>query len=83
MMLAAGRVLGEYSPARKDPSGSLLPRLRDVRAVARAIATAVGLEAQRAGVAPKTSSEQFRERVAATQWTPAYPSLSTSKGGMP
>ena len=52
MMLAAARALGEHSPARTDPSGSLLPALRDVRAVARAIATAVGLEAQRAGVAP-------------------------------
>jgi malate dehydrogenase (oxaloacetate-decarboxylating) len=48
MMLAAARALGEHSPARTDPSGSLLPALRDVRAVARAIATAVGLEAQRA-----------------------------------
>jgi malate dehydrogenase (oxaloacetate-decarboxylating) len=40
--------------------------------VARAIATAVGLEAQRAGVAPKTSPEALRDRVAATQWTPEY-----------
>ena len=31
MMLAAARALGEHSPARKDPSGSLLPALRDVR----------------------------------------------------
>ena len=52
MMLAAARALGEQSPALNDPSGSLLPALRDVRAVARAIATAVGLEAQRAGLAP-------------------------------
>ena len=79
MMLAAARILGEHSPARKDPSGSLLPRLRDVRAVARAIATAVGLEAQRAGIAPKTSPEQLRDLVAATQWTPAYPPLARPK----
>jgi malate dehydrogenase (oxaloacetate-decarboxylating) len=73
MMLAAARELGEHSPARTDPSGSLLPALRDVRAVARAIATAVGLEAQRAGVAPKTRPEELRDRVAATQWAPVYP----------
>ena len=72
MMLAAARVLGEHSPARADPSGSLLPALRDLRGVARAIATAVGLEAQRAGVAPKASSEELRNRVAATQWVPEY-----------
>src|SRR5258705_171974 len=72
MMLAAGRVLGEYSPVRTDPSGSLLPRVRDLRAVARAIAAAVGLEAQRAGVAPKTSADELRDRVAAAQWVPEY-----------
>jgi malate dehydrogenase (oxaloacetate-decarboxylating) len=72
MMLAAARALGEHSPARTDPAGSLLPALRDVRAVARAIATAVGIEAQRAGVAPKTSPEELRNRVAATQWVPEY-----------
>jgi malate dehydrogenase (oxaloacetate-decarboxylating) len=72
MMLAAARALGELSPARIDPSGSLLPALRDVRAVALAIATAVGLEAQRAGFAPKTSPEELGDRVAATQWTPEY-----------
>jgi malate dehydrogenase (oxaloacetate-decarboxylating) len=72
MMLAAARALGEHSPARTDPSGSLLPALRDVRGVARAIATAVGLEAQRAGVAPPPSAEELCDRVAAAQWTPEY-----------
>jgi malate dehydrogenase (oxaloacetate-decarboxylating) len=78
MMLAAARVLGEHSPARTDPSGSLLPALRDVREVARAIATAVGLEAQQAGVAPKTTAEDLQDRVAAMQWVPEY---RTSQGG--
>ena len=73
MILAAARVLGEQSPARTDRAGSLLPALRDVRAVARTIAEAVGMEAQRADVAPKTSSEELRARVAAAQWTPEYP----------
>jgi malic enzyme len=68
----AARELGEHSTARTDPSGSLLPALRDIRSVARAIATAVGLEAQLAGVAPKTSSEKLRDQVSATQWTPEY-----------
>jgi malate dehydrogenase (oxaloacetate-decarboxylating) len=72
MMLAAAKVLGEHSPARMDPSASLLPALRDVREVARAIATAVGLEAQSAEVAPKTSPDELRERVAAAQWVPEY-----------
>jgi malate dehydrogenase (oxaloacetate-decarboxylating) len=73
MMLAAARALGENAPVRKNPSASLLPALHDVRAVARDIATAASIEAQRAGVAPKTSPDEMRERVAASQWTPEYP----------
>jgi malate dehydrogenase (oxaloacetate-decarboxylating) len=72
MILAAARALGEQSPARRDPTGSLLPALRDIRGAARTIATAVGLEAQRAGVAPKTRPEELRDRVAASQWMPEY-----------
>jgi malate dehydrogenase (oxaloacetate-decarboxylating) len=72
MMLAAARELAEHSPARTNPSASLLPALPEVRAVARAIATAVGLEAQRAGLATKTTPEELRDRVTAMQWTPEY-----------
>ena len=73
MMLAAARALGEISPARTVPSGALLPSLRDVRAAARIIATAIGLEAQRVGVAPKSSPEELCDRVADAQWMPSYP----------
>jgi malate dehydrogenase (oxaloacetate-decarboxylating) len=73
MMLAAARTLGENSPAAIDPAAPLLPELRAVRRVAREIALAVGLEAQRAGVAPHVSETELRDRVAATQWTPHYP----------
>ena len=79
MIQAAARALGESSPALGDPSAPLLPRLADVRKVAAQIATAVGLEAQRAGVAPRTSEAELRERVTATQWTPGYPSRATPK----
>jgi malate dehydrogenase (oxaloacetate-decarboxylating) len=72
MILAAARALAENSPALHDASASLLPALTDLRKVAVQIATAVGLEAQRAGVAPKTTEEKLREQVKATQWTPAY-----------
>ena len=72
MMLAAARALGGHSPALKDPSASLLPSLTDVRAVAAEIAIAVGIEAQKNGVAPKLNEDELRKRVAKTQWTPAY-----------
>jgi malate dehydrogenase (oxaloacetate-decarboxylating) len=79
MILAAARALGECSPALGDPSASLLPRLVDMRKVAAHVATAVALEAQRAGVAPKTTEAELRERLTSTQWTPSYPSLSALK----
>jgi malate dehydrogenase (oxaloacetate-decarboxylating) len=76
MILTAGRTLAANSPALKDPSASLLPALGDLRKVAIQIATAVGLEAQRAGVAPSTTEEELRRRVISAQWTPAYTQLS-------
>jgi len=76
MMLAAARTLGANSPALKDPTASLLPRLTDLRRVAAEIAFAVGIVAQKDGVAPKISEDQLRQRITETQWTPAYTSLS-------
>ncbi len=73
MILAAARTLGANSPALKDASASLLPALGDLRDIAVQIATAVGLEAQRAGVAPATTEEELRRRVISAQWTPDYP----------
>ncbi len=72
MMESAARTLAEHSPALRDPTASLLPPLRNIRAVAVAIAIAVGLEAQRVGVAPKTSEDDLVRRVTQTQWSPQY-----------
>jgi malate dehydrogenase (oxaloacetate-decarboxylating) len=79
MILAAARALGEKSPALRDPSASLLPALQQLRNVAAHIATAAGRQAQRDGVAPKTSDAELDARVAEMQWTPAYSSLATSQ----
>ncbi len=74
MMLAAARTLAANSPALKDPSAQLLPRLTDLRRVAAEIAIAVGIAAQKEGVAAHLTEQELRERVMATQWTPDYPS---------
>jgi malate dehydrogenase (oxaloacetate-decarboxylating) len=76
MMLAAARALAGNSPAIQDSSASLLPPLTDIRRVAAQIAVAVGVEAQEHGLAPNVAEEELRQRVAATQWTPAYPSFA-------
>ncbi len=73
MILAAARSLADHSPARSDPTAPLLPPIPALRALARDIALAVGLEAQRTGHAVATTREELRARIAATQWTPAYP----------
>ena len=74
MMLAAARALAANSPALKDSSASLLPRLTDLRRVAAEIAVAVGTQAQKDGVAAKLGEDELRQRVTAAQWTPNYPS---------
>jgi malate dehydrogenase (oxaloacetate-decarboxylating) len=73
MMLAAARALASNSPALQDSSASLLPALTDIRSVAAQIALAVGLEAQKAGLAPKLAESDLRQRVIAAQWNAAYP----------
>ncbi|RZU35288.1 NAD-dependent malic enzyme [Edaphobacter modestus] len=76
MMQAAARALAANSPALKDPSASLLSPLKDSRRVARDIAFAVGIEAQKQGLAPKTTEDELRQRVLKAQWTPTYPKFS-------
>jgi malate dehydrogenase (oxaloacetate-decarboxylating) len=75
MMQAAARALAANSPALKDPSASLLSPLKDSRRVAREIAFAVGIQAQKDGVAPEISEDEMRRRVEETQWTPVYEPL--------
>jgi malate dehydrogenase (oxaloacetate-decarboxylating) len=72
MMLAAARTLAGNSPALKDASASLLPPLTDLRRVAADIALAVGIAAQKDGVAAQMIEDELRARVMATQWTPDY-----------
>jgi hypothetical protein len=39
----------------------------------------VGVEAQKAGLAPPISPDELRDRIVATQWTPEYPHLVRAK----
>jgi malate dehydrogenase (oxaloacetate-decarboxylating) len=74
MMLAAARALAANSPALKGSSGSLLPPLTDLRRVAVEIALAVGIQAQKDGLAANYDKDELRQRVTTAQWTPDYPS---------
>jgi malate dehydrogenase (oxaloacetate-decarboxylating) len=76
MFMAAALALRDGSPALNDPQASLLPRLEDIRSIARHIAIAVGLEAQNQGVAPVTTREELEQRIDQTTWTPQYMALN-------
>jgi malate dehydrogenase (oxaloacetate-decarboxylating) len=72
MFVAAARALSELSPARRDSSQPLLPPLREVREVAKRVAVAVALQAQRDGLAEALPQDQLMQQIEATMWTPDY-----------
>ena len=74
MFLAAARALAEQSPALSDPTAPLLPALTGLRRAAIEIAMAAAEQAQREGLAPKTSPESLRDAIISSQWAPHYPS---------
>jgi malate dehydrogenase (oxaloacetate-decarboxylating) len=73
MFLAAAHALAEQSPALSDPAAPLLPALTDLRRAAVEIAIAAAEQAQREGLAPKTSPESLRNAIVSSQWAPHYP----------
>lgn len=72
MFVAAARVLSEFSPALNDPDASLYPPLESVREISHKVALAVGLEAQRAGLAQTRSLEELESKVLSKMWQPYY-----------
>jgi malate dehydrogenase (oxaloacetate-decarboxylating) len=72
MFIAAARTLSELAPVRRDPSLALVPPLREVREVARQVAVAVAVQAQRDGVADSLADDELARRIDATMWTPEY-----------
>jgi len=72
MFVEAARALGEMSPALGDRMAPLFPDLKDIRKVSRHVAIAVGVEAQRLGLAETTTREELEERVDEKMWTPRY-----------
>jgi malate dehydrogenase (oxaloacetate-decarboxylating) len=72
MFVAAARQLAALSPALSQADAPLFPDMENVREVSRKVAVAVGIEAQRAGVAPESSLEELERRVDRTTWKPRY-----------
>jgi len=72
MLMAASETLAEYSPLRINGEGLVLPELKDIQKVSRAIAFAVGKMAQQQGVAVKTSAEALQQAIDDNFWEPKY-----------
>jgi len=77
MLLAAGRALGEQTPALGGLDAPLLPAIRDLRRIAVQVAIAVAAEAQRQGLAPASTVDHLRRCVVDRQWEPTYHARSS------
>jgi len=72
MFLAAARVLSDGAPTQTGFDAPLLPPLKEIRALSRRIALAVGLEAQRQGLARRISLQEWEQLLDTSQWEPRY-----------
>jgi malate dehydrogenase (oxaloacetate-decarboxylating) len=74
MFVAAARVLSEFAPVLRDPSGPLYPPLERVRDISFKVALEVAREAQRAGLS-EVSLDELEEIVSSKMWKPHYAPL--------
>ena len=72
MLVAAANALSEMAPALKEPNGSLFPDPREIRDVAKKIAFQVAIQAQKEGLAEKTSDESLMQAIEENFWHPCY-----------
>ncbi|NVO58221.1 NAD-dependent malic enzyme [Rhodobacteraceae bacterium B1Z28] len=76
MFMAAAEALAALSPAKSDRTASLLPDVSDICEVSKAIAFAVGQQAQLDGVAPNTTEYDLKAAIDAKFWTPHYEEIA-------
>jgi malate dehydrogenase (oxaloacetate-decarboxylating) len=79
MFVEAARVLSDFSPVLNDPDGPLYPPLESVREISRNVALAVGVEAQRVGLARPTCREELERNVTNKMWQPRYVPLTPDR----
>ncbi len=72
MFEAAARALAAVSPARRDPSSTLLPPVTELRSVARSVAQAVARTARSEGQCPAYEDRQIDARIHDLMWRPMY-----------
>ncbi len=72
MMMAASETLAACSPRAQAGAGELLPPIKDIAALSKKIAFAVGKVAQQQGLALEMPDERLHERIDGNFWLPRY-----------
>jgi malate dehydrogenase (oxaloacetate-decarboxylating) len=72
MFEVAARTLASVSPARTDPTATLLPPVTELRRVAVLVARAVARSARAEGLCDPLEDAQIDARIDAKMWEPAY-----------
>lgn len=72
MLMSASETLAKHSPLVNNGEGLVLPALKDIHKVSRAIAFAVGRMAQQQGVAMNTSADALQQAIDDNFWLPEY-----------
>lgn len=76
MLMAASEALADLSPLAQAHTDGLLPDLKDIEKVSRAIAFKVGRAAQASGAAEKMSDQDMMDRIESNFWYPQYRTYS-------
>ena len=72
MFMAAAKALAAASPARDDPTKSLLPPVTSLREVSVTVALAVALQAHKEGLTQGVDTDQIDGLIRSKIWTPHY-----------
>ncbi|MDF1654013.1 MAG: NAD-dependent malic enzyme [Coxiellaceae bacterium] len=72
MLWKASDTLSDHSPARKDPTASLLPRIDETWALSREIALAVAKQAREEGLLGVAEDTDLEQAIDHIRWKPQY-----------
>ena len=72
MFLAASRTLSAQVTPAQEARGYMLPPMEDIRAVSRAVAKAVAIEARDSGLGRLVDDSTYEDIIARAQWEPRY-----------
>ena len=83
MFMAAAKALAAASPARDDPTKSLLPPVTSLREVSITVALAVALQAHREGLTQGVDTDQIDGLIRNKVWMPHYVPYNRIEGSKP